>query len=130
MPEGYAAETLAGAWRDYQYVADNKAYMNNIRYQRALYKSTDTSCLDNGFFLMRHDSALASPVGVVHYSFYRDMVSVAKTLAGHTSQLQCVAGPPELKIIKNGQGAFRDEPASKTLGLCRSHRHHGFFTQA
>lgn len=80
--------------------------MNNIRYQRALYKSTDTSCLDNGFFLMRHDSALASPVGVVHYSFYRDMVSVAKTLAGHTSQLQCVAGPPELKIIKTDKVHF------------------------
>ncbi len=101
VPEGYAVETLAEAWQDYKYVADNKAYMNNIRYQRALHESTDTPYLDHGFFLMRNDRALASPVGVVHYSFYPNKASVQQFLQFHEHQLQCVVGPPALKIIKS-----------------------------
>lgn len=100
IPEGYAAETLAEAWQDYQYVADNKAYMNNIRYQRALYKCTSTPYLDHGFFLMQESSALASPVGVVHYSFYADEKVLPQYVQHHENQLQCVVGPQELKIIK------------------------------
>ncbi len=100
VPEGYAVDRLAEAWQEYQYVSENKAYMNNIRYQRALYESTETPYRDHGFFIMQDDSALASPVGVLNYSFYKDMDSVTKILAGKKSQLQCVVGPPALKMIK------------------------------
>lgn len=100
VPEGYAVDTLPEAWQDFQYVSNNKAYMNNIRYQRTLYESTKTPYRDHGFFLMQNDSALASPVGVLNYSFYKDMASVMEILSGHQSQLQCVVGPPALKMIK------------------------------
>ncbi len=100
VPEGYAVETLAEAWQDFQYVSDNKAYMNNIRYQRAFYESTKMPYHDHGFFLMQDDSALASPVGVLHYSFYPDMASLVHVLQCHDGQLQCVVGPPALKKIK------------------------------
>ncbi len=100
VPEGYAVGIPAEAWQDYKYVADNKAYMNNIRYQRALCKSTDIPYLDHGFFLMQNNKSLTSPAGVIHCSFYPNEASVQQFLRHYENQLQCVVGSPLLKFIK------------------------------
>ena len=46
--------------------------------------------LDNGVLLLKEDSAIASPVGVVFYERYSDLGFVQEELKLHRQEIQCI----------------------------------------
>ncbi len=106
LPEGYDTGKFAKAWKQYRYVKNNEAYMNNLRYRQAYLKTSGKAFQDHDFFLMREATTLASPVGVIHYTFYPDQHAAFEFIRANESMLQCVLGTDSLRIIKNDMIPF------------------------
>ena len=54
--------------------------------------------LDNGVLLLKEDSAIASPVGVVFYERYSDLGFVQQALEPRSQEIQCIVSvDPEIE---------------------------------
>lgn len=71
----------------------NRKYMNNYEYHRTLFLLNSTPMLDNNFLLLKEDTGLASPVGMLYYEQYNDEQTLSERLRMDRDNLQCVVGP-------------------------------------
>ena len=98
VPEDYDLTKLMGVMDDFGDLARHHKYMNNVDYQRSLYLMNQLDFLDNGVLLLREDTAIASPVGVVFYERYSEISRVAEELDSRQDEIQCmVSVHPGLK---------------------------------
>ena len=47
---------------------------------------------ENGFLIMKQETALKSPVGVLHYELYDDLDIIHRLIAEYQQKIQCVTG--------------------------------------
>jgi hypothetical protein len=92
VPAGYDFNGFFESIVDFGYVIENKKYANNYEYHRALFLLEKEHLLDNNFLLLRQNTSLHSPVGVLHYEHYEDMDQVLRFLSVNDAQIQCVVG--------------------------------------
>jgi len=93
IPAGYKIEHLIDSFNKYRFVAEHNKYMNNYEYNKAIYLVNREPHFDNGFLLFKEDSALYSPLSVVHYQRYNNNKDVwTKFLQAEKNNLQCVVG--------------------------------------
>ncbi len=90
LPEQFDLSVLIRSWQPFCRVSDNRKYKHNYLYQRATYIVTRESFTDGGFFLLRERPQPASPVAVVHYSYYRQTTEAVRFIHQHRDHLQCV----------------------------------------
>ncbi len=90
VPAGYDFTELINAWQPFSYVRDNKTYVHNLNYCRATYTAEGTSFTDAGHCLIARSSQIASPVSVIHCSYYRDLSEAAQFVVNNQERLQCV----------------------------------------
>ncbi|MGV3638480.1 MAG: acyl-CoA reductase, partial [Flavobacteriales bacterium] len=76
-------------WND---IVNHNKYGNNYDYTRALWLLDGVQFLENGFTLLKEDSALASPVSAVFYERYATREEVVNKLAAAGEGIQCVVG--------------------------------------
>ena len=76
-------------WKD---IVNHNKYANNYDYQRALWMLDQVAILENGFVLLKEDTALASPMGAIYYERYQDLSKVEEQIAEQADQIQCVVG--------------------------------------
>ena len=50
-------------------------------YQRALWMLDQVAILENGFVLLKEDTALASPIGAIYYEHYQDLSTMEEQIA-------------------------------------------------
>ncbi len=96
LPTGMAPGQITKAWAAFSGVAENPKYLHNLQYYRALLSAQGSHFTDAGFFLLRQSPAIASPVGIIHYSGYSNLASAKAFIQRNLSSLQCVVGPREL----------------------------------
>ena len=48
--------------------------------------------LDNGFIIMKEDESIHSPIGVLHYEFYKDLNKLEIDLESMNDKIQCRVG--------------------------------------
>ncbi|MBD77701.1 MAG: acyl-CoA reductase [Crocinitomicaceae bacterium] len=92
VPESYDVDILFKAMLPYQYVTDNKKYMNNYLYHQTLFLMNDDSILDNGFIVLKEDNNLHSPLGVLFVERYSDVHKLGVELTKLKDQIQCYVG--------------------------------------
>jgi hypothetical protein len=70
--------------------AKNHKYSNNYDYQRSLLLINKIPHLDNGYFMIREETALVSPISVAFYEYY-DSIDLLNSVV-HTlgDKLQCI----------------------------------------
>lgn len=83
---------------DYQHVTENNKYANNYDYNKAVYLLGDNQLLDNGFLLLKEETALTSPVGVLNYEFYDSIDQLKEQLEVLKDQIQCVVSSENTPI--------------------------------
>lgn len=66
-------------------------YKNNYDYNLALLLLNNSSYITNGSLLLQENTALFSPLSVLHYSYYIEMAQLQQELSGEDS-LQCLVG--------------------------------------
>ncbi len=92
LPEGYDHTALLEAFGKYRYIEDNHRYANNYSYQRALLQMNRVPHTDTGFALLREETALASPISVIHFRFYHSEKEVHDFVQEHEQEIQCRVG--------------------------------------
>jgi hypothetical protein len=92
LPTGFDLDRVFGALLPWAHVAQHNKYGNNYDYTRAIWLLDRIPFLENGFVLMKEDTALASPMATVFYERYTDAADVQRTLEEHAQKIQCVVG--------------------------------------
>lgn len=92
VPKGYNFNAFFNAIEQFSELMNHNKFMNNYDYHRALYLLNSEPFLTNNFLLVREAAPIATPVSVLHYEYYEDMLSVKKKLEAEESSIQCVVG--------------------------------------
>jgi len=90
LPKSYKPETIIPFFDKYDFLKMHSPYMNNYTYNNAIYLINTERFLDAGFFLMKEDVSISSPLSVINYSFYEDVADVVKEIEENKDRLQCV----------------------------------------
>jgi len=104
VPESYDLKILMGAMDGFSHLGEYHKYMNNVEYYRTMYLMNRQDFLDNGVLLLKEDTAIASPVGVVFYERYSEIGTIKQQLKARDEEIQCVVSisPGISKSIKPG----------------------------
>jgi hypothetical protein len=99
FPKGYKIDTFFEAiFEDYQNVVYHNKYANNYDYHKAIYLLDGNQLLDNDFVLLKEESSLTSPVGVLYYEFYEDVSDLKKKIKVIENEIQCIVSSKNTPI--------------------------------
>lgn len=92
VPKGYNFDQLFEAFLSTSEVMENKKYMNNYEYHKTLFLMNNEPLLDNGFVILKEDTNLHSPLGVIHYEYYDENTEKLIAEYNASDQVQCTVG--------------------------------------
>ena len=69
---------------------ESNKYTNNYEYNKTIYLLNSEKLLDNNFLLLREDSSLSSPIGVLFYEYYKNENDLKVRLAADAAEIQCI----------------------------------------
>ncbi|UTW62582.1 hypothetical protein KFE98_00025 [bacterium SCSIO 12741] len=92
----------------YADLMQHKKYMNNYLYHRTLYLMNKEQLLDNEFVLLKEDSGLHSPLGVLFYEYYTDLKEVKVNWTQLQGEIQCTIGQGEIPFGKAQHPALNE----------------------
>jgi hypothetical protein len=90
VPKGYNFTAFFEAIEPLNQVAMHHKYANNHAYSRAIWLIDQTPHLDNGFLLLKQDTAIASPIATLYYEEYNTQTAIIEHLNQNLNLLQCV----------------------------------------
>ncbi len=106
VPEGFKLDLFFEALYKNNQLINHHSYANNYDYNRAIYLMNTDKFLDNGFFMLKENTALSSPISVIYYEYYKDINQLSKYLKVQEDNLQCIVSQvelPDLQTIKYAQ---------------------------
>ncbi|MFT6845305.1 MAG: hypothetical protein ACJAUV_001498 [Flavobacteriales bacterium] len=92
IPKGFNKDWFFEAMYEHKEIVNHHKYANNYDYHKAIYLMNQDKILDNGFLLIKEDSNLTAPVGVVFYEEYESKEAIDKLITDNHDQIQCVVG--------------------------------------
>lgn len=95
-------EFFKGISKFKSYIYHNK-YANNYDYNKAVYLMSEISFLDNDFLILKEDTQISTPIGVVNYEIYDSEASLKASLEQHREEIQCIIGRHSLCEFDFGQ---------------------------
>ena len=96
IPEDFDLDRIFGALFSWKNIVNHNKYGNNYDYTRALWMLDGVPFLENGFILLREETALPSAMATLHYERYSDRAAVQAELASRAEDIQCVVGHGEV----------------------------------
>lgn len=107
VPAGYDFVPLLGAFRKYQFLADNHKYKNNYDYNLAIHLLNKKFYMSNEALLVIEDTQVFSPISQLNYEFYTDADSLTASLA-ERQDLQCIVGKGHIPFGASQLPALKD----------------------
>ena len=105
LPIGYDIKKLISELEYFNHIIDHNKYANNYFYNKSIYLVNQTKHLDNGFALFQHTEQLVSPISIIYYDFYDDIVVLKNDLLPLKYKIQCVVSNIDVigKSVKFGK---------------------------
>lgn len=114
LPSTYDFEPLIQCWKEsFSHVGLHSRYMNNYDYQKAVLLVANIPFIDGEFFLLTKSNALASPVSVIHYSFYDEYNAMLDWK--EKNELQCCVGTTYIPFGGSQEPDLLDYPDDVNL---------------
>lgn len=107
VPTGYDFVPLLNALRKYSWMFDHHKYRNNYDYQLAIYLMNNIYYMTNDCIVLIENEQVFSPIGTLHYSFYRQQADVLNNLRGN-EQVQAIVGNNHLPFGQAQQPGLMD----------------------
>ena len=95
VPAGYDFIPLMDVLSTRKEIADNNKYFNNYEYNKAIFMINGTEHFDTGNLLLTENSSFASPVSVLHFTYYQNPDNLKNELLVNHDKIQCVASNSE-----------------------------------
>ncbi len=109
IPKGYVLDPFFQSIEQYApAMMDHNKYMNNYDYHNAIFLLNSASFLTNNFLIVREHEALATPVSVLHYEFYKDDEDLKQKLKAQEENIQCIVGKKFIAFGKSQQPGLSD----------------------
>ncbi|PKP25712.1 MAG: acyl-CoA reductase [Bacteroidetes bacterium HGW-Bacteroidetes-2] len=90
VPEGYNFDAFFNAIFPWNFLVNKQKYANNYDYNKAVYLMSLFPLLDNGFLMLKEDSAYSSPIATVFYEYYTSFENLKPKIQQETANIQCV----------------------------------------
>ncbi|HRZ42524.1 MAG TPA: acyl-CoA reductase [Bacteroidales bacterium] len=90
VPEGYDFNGLISLFDARTDAAFHHKYRNNYDYRKSIFLLNGIPFIDHPNLLLVEDQALASPLAVLHYQYYRSRNEMEAIIRSHVPQLQTV----------------------------------------
>ncbi len=74
-------------WKD---LVNEHKYANNYDYNKAVYLMSEFDILDNGFFMIKEDESLGSPIATLFYEYYSDVDDMHNKIKANRDNIQCI----------------------------------------
>lgn len=106
VPNDYNFDRLFNALYKYKDLINHNKYANNYDYNNAIYLLNGDKFLDNGFFMIKQDVNIASPISVLHYEFYDRIEEIENFVELNKDKIQCVVSKiksDKFETVDNGE---------------------------
>ncbi len=90
LPKKFPLDSLFKSFTRYSHLINNNKYANNYDYQKAIMLMNQVPFFDNGLVMLRENSNLGSPIGVVHYQYYESEKEIKDFINYHKHNIQCI----------------------------------------
>ena len=97
IPKNYDLDIVFGGLYKYSSVMESAKYANNYDYNKAVFLMSEFDFKDNGFFMLKNDSRLSSPLTSAFYSEYDSIEALNETIRDHIDEIQCVVSNQIIK---------------------------------
>ncbi len=97
VPQEFDLQRMLAAMKKFDEVTQNHKYENNYTYQKSLLLLNQEKFVDGGFVILKEDARINSPIGVVHYAYYKDLDHLRQLIGSYRDKLQ---------VIVSAQGWF------------------------
>jgi len=108
LPENFNFNLFFEGIANHGDLMNHNKYMNNYDYHNALFLLENIKFLTNNFVIVRENEPLATPVSVLHYSYYKNLEDLEKLLTEKESEIQCKVGINGLPFGTTQQPALND----------------------
>lgn len=90
VPINYSFDKLFKASEKFNYLIHNSKYYNNYLYNKSILLINKHPHFDTGFFILKEDSSISSPVSVINYEYYLDVNGLKSNIKLNRDKIQCV----------------------------------------
>ena len=98
LPENYEIKNLFEPLESFKKIINHFKYNNNYDYNKSIYLVNLAEHYDNGFLLLKPDTALSSPLAVLYYEKYKEISDIECVLNENEENIQCVVSSLPLNI--------------------------------
>jgi len=108
VPENFKPDDFYRNIEHYAYLYNHNKYANNYDYQKAILMVNRIPIYDNGFLILKNDQSLSSPVGTIHFEYYRSKSELKSRLEMEKDKIQCIVGHDDdfSKMVGFGKTQF------------------------
>ena len=92
VPHNFDFNFIFGGLYPLASVIENAKYSNNYDYNKAVFLMSDFDFLENGFFMLKQDAAMAAPIASAFYDYYDNLDELNQYLRNQRDAIQCVVG--------------------------------------
>jgi hypothetical protein len=108
VPQAYDWIPFIESGQKYIEQITHHKYVNNYDYNKSVYLVNRIPHLDSGFFMLKEDEGLVSPLSVIFYESYESPNALQQKLAEQKDKIQCIVS--QSGLVKNevpfGQAQF------------------------
>ena len=97
LSKGFDLDLVFGGLYPYAHVIELNKYANNYDYNKAVYLMSEFDFSENGFFMLREDKAISSPIATGHYEFYETLSQLNSHLLEQRENIQCIVSKAEIE---------------------------------
>lgn len=90
IPHGYTFDKFYESIEYWSTIRLHHKYNNNYDYNKSVLLVNRVPHFDNGFLLLREDSALVSAISVCHYEYYDSEAHLSQLIDSHIDKMQCI----------------------------------------
>lgn len=90
VQKGYNFDTFFKAIYPYHQIINHLKYANNYDYNKAIYLMSLFKLQENGFLMLKEDTAYGSPIATLFYEFYSNEKELVEKLLTDKENIQCV----------------------------------------
>lgn len=90
VPKNYDFDKLFKGVYKQRAILSYRKYKNNYDYNKTVYLMSQIPLLENGFLVLKEDTAYASPIATLFYEYYDSLAILNKRLEYDKERIQCV----------------------------------------
>ncbi len=104
VPKDYDFNPFFKAIYSFKDIINHKKYENNYDYNKAVYLMSLFQLTENGFLMLKEDTAYSSPIATLFYEYYEDLELLNQRLQNDSEKIQCIVSKAKIdKAINFGE---------------------------